>query len=193
MTERELPETWEIFGNTSSYRKQILLGFIMNAVSVLCIGTGFSDILAGNTGKGIFTVLTGIVGLAFFGFALWFMLRRLRTAATVPIVTVTRDGITDHSSAIRVGLIRWENIETLTNYTFQGQRMLGIIPRNWDPRDADISPIMVKAITANVGLGCPPLNIAELVLPFSVDEFLAYIKEYSQRYDVGGHIRFETR
>jgi hypothetical protein len=121
----------------------------------------------------------GVAVLAFAGVCGAYCLYRLVRPGLA--VVVDAGGIVDHASAVAVGRIRWDQIEAVFIFDFLGQTMLGIAPR--DPkRFIRNQPLWRRPfLHANMGLGCPPINIPEVMLPVSAGEVLAAIEEFSGR------------
>ena len=111
-------------------------------------------------------VITSYIEIPIFGLCALYALRRLIVRR--PVLVIDRNGIDDRSSLISAGLMGWDEIEAVTPYRFRGQWMLGILPVDSDAVIARQRWYKRLLIRQNERLGCPPVNIPQVVLPMDV-------------------------
>lgn len=127
------------------------------------------------------------IGVPFFSFSFIYCIYRiLKPKASV---IINSEGIFDNSSAIGVGMIRWEEISGIFVYEFKfgnvKQRFLGIIPRDIDSilkRQSLFKKIIINMniFMYTTGLAKAPLNISETSISVTADEL------YEQIISLGG-------
>ncbi|MFC7679632.1 STM3941 family protein [Paenibacillus sp. GCM10028914] len=118
-------------------------------------------------------VAIGVLCTIFFGFGLIYFISRLVNKR--PSLIVNDEGITDQSSYIQAGVIKWEDIKEIKLYSMMNQRMIGIIlyhPENFMSKQSGFKKLLMRA---NQGLVDTPINIAESSLPISLDELYMII------------------
>src|SRR5207248_6095057 len=70
----------------------------------------------------------GVPGTLFFGLCFGYLLyRAVRPTAAV---VLTRDGFTDHASALAFGFVAWNEVARIRAVTFMGQPMVCVTLRN---------------------------------------------------------------
>jgi hypothetical protein len=120
-------------------------------------------------------VITSFVCILFFGLCFVYALYRLLSPK--PAVVISREGIFDNASAVGAGMLKWEEIAEIYTYTFMGQRMLGIVPRDTEAVIAR-QPLFKRVLAKmNRGMVQAPFNIAQNTLPIPVDELVKEIEE----------------
>jgi hypothetical protein len=146
--------------------------------SAAFVATGIA-LLTFAPGESIKIPIVATLAIVFFGACGAYAVRRLLSPQ--PAVVINREGIVDNASATGVGLVRWDEIAELCEYTFQNQTFLGIVPKNLD-RVLERQPAWKRtALRANSALGVSPINIPQAVLPMPVSELL---REIQSRYHV---------
>jgi hypothetical protein len=113
-------------------------------------------------------LIVSYIGIPFFGVCAGFALYRL--ILPCPALVVDNEGIIDRASALAVGFISWDEIKRIMPYTYMGQAMLGIEPK-------DLSTVLARQgwlkrclIRMNLRLGCAAINIPQVILPITIDE-----------------------
>ena len=127
--------------------------------------------------EGATLTVIGTASVLFFGLCGAYAVRRL--VRPEPAVVINSEGIVDNASALGVGLIRWDEIAEMREYTFKRQVFLGVVPKDLERLLANQPAWKRSAIRANLALGIAPVNIPQAVLPVRVSELL---REISQRY-----------
>ncbi len=154
----ELISIWE---RRNKVVRQILFGALMLLISVYIVIGGLRN------GEIVYTVV-GMLGVLLFSASFIFVLRGLFVRR--PLMTLSDDGINDTSTMYSVGLVRWEEIESVTLVRRFRQTFVDIAVRDEDTivrRQSPLRQLMLKFSTdPKRPLVSIPLGTAEL----SVDE-----------------------
>lgn len=121
-----------------------------------------------------------IIGVVFFGFTgLWLLREAISNSSdNTPAIMVNSDGISDHSSALSAGNLRWDEIDQISLTTISGQPMVTISPSDIDKYVARQTPLKRILMRINTTLMDAPVAIAPSNLPISRDELVAAIEQY---------------
>lgn len=166
-SERTSDERLVIYGS----RKKALL-LLMGAVAFVAAGVWIagSSVAAARVSPARLVVAT-YIGIPFFAVcALYFGYRLARPR---PAVIADRSGLTDSASAVGAGHLPWSDIAYVVPYEFSGQAMLGVVPHDIDALLERQGWLRKRLMKVNIGMGTPPLNIPEGILPMSVAELAA--------------------
>jgi|WetSurMetagenome_2_1015567.scaffolds.fasta_scaffold39587_3 hypothetical protein len=98
-----------------------------------------------------------------------------------PALVINALGIYDSASAVAVGLVRWEEIQHISCYRFNGQPFLGIVPVDARVIASRLGLFKRHVFNANMGLGAAPINIPEAAIPMTVEELHRQIREYLEK------------
>jgi hypothetical protein len=120
--------------------------------------------------------LAALAGLAVCAATLARRLARIR-----PLVVVDDEGIVDDATTAGVGRVRWDEIAFAQVYEFNGQTMLGMVPRDLDTILERLPEEKRRRVHVNRALGCPPISIPEALLPMTAAELLAMMAERAPR------------
>lgn len=104
-------------------RGRMLMLAILAFVFVL-LGTLFLGIYFVEEEVSFGILLVGIISILFFGLCMIFYIKEM--IIRKPMLIVSDEGITDRSSLIGAGLVRWEDIADIDFISFGGQLFLGI-------------------------------------------------------------------
>jgi hypothetical protein len=127
---------------------------------------------------GILGVALGGVGVLYFGVRLLFRAAVLR----VDLV-----GITERSSLASPGHIRWDEIDSVKIYTVTfrdmhgraiKRRMLGVYPRPGSTSVSWANPVRRLLMRVNGRFVEAPVNIAESVLPFTLEDLVGRMRQF---------------
>ena len=124
-------------------------------------------------GQVIAILLAGLSGLLFV-YSFHKLVRRN------PALIVGREGIRDNPSPFSGGLLLWEEIADVFAYEVQGQRFLGIVPKNPEAFLSRQGWIKTLVIKMNMRRNGCPVGIAESILPVTVDELLSQIENFPE-------------
>ncbi|MGM1047975.1 MAG: STM3941 family protein [Bacillota bacterium] len=111
----------------------------------------------------IVMVIIGVICAVFFGLCLFYFASRIVNKE--PSLIINDEGITDQSSYIQAGVIKWEDIKNIELYSMMNQRMIGIKlyhPEKFMLQQTGLKKLLMRA---NQGLVDTPINIAESGLP----------------------------
>lgn len=136
----------------------------------------------------------------FFSWFPWFLLaecvllyslaaRSYRKQAK-PILTLSSEGIGVDTMGTHLGLIYWDEIEEVRNYTLI-YRNVGIVPKNTAALRQRLGMKRTQLLRLNagviplyklLGIFVAPINIPQVHLPITADELLARIQLYQAAY-----------
>ena len=175
MTSRVIGDSGEliVFPSTT---KTVLL--VIGSLGFVAMG-GFLVYLWAAGRQGPAAAIVGAADIAFFGAC--GIYGAFRLSVKRPLLVIDARGITDNGSALGVGFVEWDEIAEIGEYEFQGQTMLGIVPRDLDRVLSRLSRFKRSAIRANLRLGAAPINIPQVLLPVPVRDL---VEEMVTRYDV---------
>ncbi|AWB43562.1 hypothetical protein DCC85_04540 [Paenibacillus sp. CAA11] len=128
--------------------------------------------------KYFFTVI-GVLCIVFFGFCLLYIVSKLNDRT--PAVVVDEDGITDRSSYIAGGLIRWEEIRDIELYEFMNQSFIGIELYDSDSYLEKQRGLRRLMMNANRGMVQATINISQSSLSTPLEELYDRIIEQWER------------
>jgi len=94
-----------IWENRSKVVRQVLFGALMVLVSVFITIGGYRS-------RDMLYAIPGVLGTLFFGASFIYVLRGLFVPR--PLMKIDADGITDSASLTSVGLVMWDEIESIT-------------------------------------------------------------------------------
>ncbi|MFI2856688.1 STM3941 family protein [Paenibacillus sp. JSM ZJ436] len=95
----------------------ISLGFVLIGILMMVIGQS-------EEADAFILIAVGIVSTLVFGLCMLYFLMRLIKPR--PALVIDLEGLTDHSSYVNGGRIRWEEIEDIVLYSYMNQHMIGI-------------------------------------------------------------------
>jgi hypothetical protein len=121
-------------------------------------------------------LITSCVGVPFFGTCALYYFYRIIVHR--PALVVGEQGIVDNATALAVGFLRWDEIEKVTPYSYMGQAMLGIFPKDLSGVLARQGWLKRHLLSMNQGLGCAPINIPQAMLPITVHALANRIEQH---------------
>lgn len=119
------------------------------------------------------------IGIPFFGACAIYGIYRL--IKVKPSVIVNDEGIYDNSSAVSIGLIRWDEIENLIIHRIGLQKFVGIIPRDYETVKRRLPAWKRALMVGNKSMSAAPFNIPQNILPIPCEDLLAQITSYRQQ------------
>lgn len=163
--------------------QMVALGIFM---LLLCV----SDLLIGIIEKNIFYISVGIMATIFFGICLIFIIKSAVTSKTLLIIS--DEGITDMSTMSSVGIITWDEIESINAKRIFTEKFIGITVYDIDKIMNRISSSKQMAIRVNMKLNYPPigisLNTANLKFDYVLSLMQARLEEYRNNKEAFKHI-----
>jgi hypothetical protein len=152
--------------------------FLVGAVALVGLAVAFA-LYGEEMGAPVLAIAVAAgAGVPFFGACAVYLLHRL--VVPRPALVVDEEGIYDNATLMAVGLIRWEEIERVEVYRFQGQVILGIYPKNLVAVLARQGWLKRRLIRLNLKLGCAPINIPEVAVPIKVEELARWLERCLQ-------------
>lgn len=154
--------------------KLILLGFGSFLFVVLGVIFAFNQV---ELGISLFAVIiASYIGVPFFGLCFLYYVKRI--IIRKPSLVVNKDGITDNSSLISIGLMKWSEIERIYLYDYMGQKFIGIIPYDYQSIISNIHPMKKAVINMNKRMIEAPINIVQNTVSVPLEQIIEYSKEY---------------
>jgi hypothetical protein len=142
----------------------ILLGSI--AFVVICLWIGTLGVLR-------WMLIWEVVLAVYFGvlfFTACGLYAAYRLAVRRPALEIDPAGITDASSALGAGRLRWDEVDHVRLYIYSGQPMLGIVPKDLALFLSRQGPVRRYLTKLNLSLGCAPINVPQVTIPMKVAE-----------------------
>lgn len=134
------------------------------AFSALLLIVSLYVVYGGASNSDFIYVLIGIVGSVMFGASLIFVVRGLFVRR--PLITIGAQGITDSSALTSIGLVRWEEIESVVLVKRFRQTFIDIRVNNEDQVISRLPKLRQLLLKLNFGakqaLVSIPLGTAEL-------------------------------
>ncbi len=147
----------------------ILLGSIAFVVAGIWIGTSHM----GQELPVWKVIIASYIGVPFFGFCGFYAAYRL--AIRRPALEIDSTGITDAASALGARRLSWDEVDHVVLYTYLGQEMLGIIPRDLDTFLSRQPAIRRSLTKLNLALGCAPINVPQVGLSMKVADLTSLL------------------
>ena len=97
--------------------------------------------------------------------------------ASGPILTVSDEGIEDHTTLFAVGLVRWDEIMGLATFRFYAQRYFLIHLKDPKTFATRLGPLPRAIVTINRLISPAPICIPSAILP-GIDDLLAQIQQH---------------
>jgi hypothetical protein len=170
----------QIFTPRARLAKLFAGNLVLVAVGIWLLTAGFSvlfDI------AGAACVVAFGLGLVFFG---------SRLIRPVPVLQIDGFGVTDRSSAVALGLLRWEEIAGVkigaVEVNGRSRRMLGIYPVPTADPLRRANPVKAFLLRANMRMGLSPVTIAESSLPFSLETAIEQMRRFWPNLAVGSTV-----
>ncbi|MBW8351286.1 hypothetical protein K0H71_17860 [Bacillus sp. IITD106] len=116
--------------------RMLMLSILSLAFVAVLVWAAFNRGEIAEDAQGITTVIAPIlpfilvVGIPFFSLCTVYLLYRL--VKPKPSLRIDKDGIDENASFVGVGQIRWDEIERIVMYSMMGQKMIGIIPKDFE-------------------------------------------------------------
>lgn len=152
-----------------SFIRYVLLSLLLLTACCFILYQG----LLGQNALHIFAAGAGVV---LFTAALVFFLRRF---AGPPYSLVLKEsGLWDNASEAALGLIAWEDIQSLKLGSIHSQKFIVIQVRNPDDYMSRLSPLRQKLAKANFQLTGSPVNIPLSYLDASTEDILQAIESF---------------
>ncbi|NMO96553.1 STM3941 family protein [Paenibacillus lemnae] len=152
--------------------KLILFALLFVLAGVAMMYSGMSE----EESSMIITII-GAVTILFFGLCLIYLIAR--AVNRKPALIINEEGITDHSSYVEGGLIRWHEIEDVTLYEMMNQRMIGIKLLNPDAFLSQQKGFKKLLMRANKGMVSAEVNISGSAISENLDKvYLIILKRW---------------
>jgi hypothetical protein len=151
-----------------------MLLILLGSIAFVAIG-----IWIGTTGVMLVLPIWEVVLVVYFGvlfFAACGLYAAYRLVIRRPALEIDPAGITDASSAIGAGRLRWDDVDHVRLYSYSGQPMLGIVPRDiplFLRRQGAVQRYLTKL---SLTLGCSPINVPQVTIPMKVAELADLIR-----------------
>jgi hypothetical protein len=117
----------------------------------------------------------GIAGILFFGVATVIHLRKL--GETEPGVIINEEGITDNSSALKVGMIPWKDVSGLKAAKVMRQQFLMVVVNNPDEYIArQPSAFKRKSMEYNLRQYGSPIALNAVALDCNLQELAVHVE-----------------
>lgn len=115
------------------------------------------------------------IGTPFFGLAGLYALIRLIFKS--PLVIINQEGVTDHASALGVGLIPWQEVRGAEIYMISKQRFLSV--QVHDPEALICRQPLIKRIflRMNKGIWDAPVSIPQSALAVPLEDVAAAVTQ----------------
>ncbi|MFI7578214.1 STM3941 family protein [Micromonospora sp. NPDC049497] len=152
-------------------RSKLLLLLLASAAFVL------ASLWIIDASRGFLGILTGVVGIAFFGLGgVYFFLELVYRR---PTLQIDAEGITDRASLASAGRLDWPEIGTVKIHSVAGQRMLAIMVH--DPNAVITRAGLVRRafLRMNLATGFPPVNVPESALPYSLEALVDEMRRHN--------------
>lgn len=104
-----------------------------------------------------FAILIGLFSIIFFGWGFIILIKRIFTSHSLLIVD--EQGMTDHSSALALGFVPWEDIENIQLRHMLNQTFISVSVKDQEAYLAKMSTLQRNATKANLKMGYPLINI----------------------------------
>lgn len=154
--------------------KMILYGIgclIFVALGALLFGIGLTE----SGSDRIKFLIIGGIALVFFGICMVYWVKSMFKAK--PALIINNVGITDQSTYIAPGLIKWEEIEDIDFVQFGGQTYIGIFTKDPDLVVNRSSSFKKQLNRMNKGLLPSQVNIPVKILDCNVEELVEKINK----------------
>lgn len=136
-----------------------------------------------NEGHSLFIRLIGLLCILFFGIGSFYIARKIFD--TKPGLIINDNGIVDNSSAMSVGLIKWDDIIGIEKYEISSNKFLLILVNN--PQyyiDKSENIIVKKSLTWNNENYGSPISIIAHSLKININDLEDIIVE---RFELKNH------
>ncbi|WMJ85566.1 STM3941 family protein [Anaerocolumna sp. MB42-C2] len=159
--------------------KLMLIGFLLLLLSIFIWILGLRE-------RKILVWLTGLLSmmLSFTGFLIYLG----RVLQRKPLLTITFDGIIDSSSVNSVGYIPFQDIKRFCIVNNNGQKVIGVIPKDEKFFTDKLSPIKQRLAKNNIDNQTPPFTIrVDKAKDMSLEDIYTLLtkrlSDYSSLYD----------
>lgn len=157
--------------------RMIILAFF--ALLFVLVGAVFIVVYFGEEGIPHWLPAVGLISVLFFGFCLVYYLKEI--IIHKPVLIISKLGITDRSSYLAAGLVKWEDIRDIDFVEFGGQVFLGIYTYNPDLIINRSNGLQRMLNQVNKRLLNSHVNIPVKNLNCSMDELVEQINSYWQK------------
>jgi hypothetical protein len=104
------------------------------------------------------------------------------------LITITHDGIIDHSSLSGVGFISFDDIKEFVIITIYNKKSIAVIPKNIDNFISTLNIVKRKLVKRNINMNLPPVTISvTLAKDMEPEDILSLLKkrlsDYSSLYE----------
>ncbi|MDY3024821.1 STM3941 family protein [Streptococcus hyovaginalis] len=106
----------------------------------------------------ILPILVGLFSIAFFGWCFIIFVKRIFN--NQPLLMVDQHGITDHSSALALGFVPWQDIENIQLRHMLNQTFISVSVKDQEVYLAKMSSLQRNASKTNLKMGYPLINIS---------------------------------
>jgi len=160
--------------------------FIMTLANIFMLIASIAIWILGINESNTRFLRSGIIATILF-FVVFIVL--ISKAAKVKLLlTISREGITDHSLIGSIGFVPFDDIEEFEMVNLLGTRAIGIIPKNRRSFIAKLSPVKQRTARGNITMHLPPVLInVTLAKDMTLEDIYSLLKkrlsDYSRLYD----------
>jgi hypothetical protein len=112
--------------------------------------------------------IVALLAIVFFGACGILILGRILWRS--PAVILSHQGITDLGSPLGAGFLSWDEVSFVSIYSYRGQRMLGVFPKDPDGFMSRLGAAKAWYMKVNMRMGFAPVNISQVILPGPIEE-----------------------
>lgn len=122
------------------------------------------------------------IGIPFFSLCTVYLVYRF--VKPKPSLRIDKDGIDDNASFVGVGKIRWDEIERIGMYSLMGQKMIGIIPKDFEPFLERQSGVKRALLSMNKNKEFP-ISIPQNASNVPLEAVLEFVEQFIDQEKIG--------
>ncbi|PWA11222.1 hypothetical protein DCC39_09635 [Pueribacillus theae] len=122
------------------------------------------------------------VSIPFFSLCTVYLLYRF--VKPKPSLRIDKDGIDENASFVGVGQIHWDEIERIVMYSMMGQKMIGIIPKDFEPFLERQSGVKRALLSMNKKKEIP-ISIPQNASDVPLEAVLEFVEQFIDQEKIG--------